>query len=302
MFFRYGNPGNPLENFDHSDLQRRPLEKTSLDSIGMELDKESEAIKVLDDTRKFWEKTWKTAMPVAAAEQEALFDAGSTAEMTLDFLETIHPANLLCQVMAVNLAMAYFVLVVSAEDSVMVGMVRTSLVRFRENVCNALALLAQDATDHEATRSQDGSSERDSAFSTVSIESLAACSRACLSLSEAEVQVARAKSLLHKLPKQFKTVEKLMSQPNGSIIQIGENRTRRAILKSISQQQAKSSGTERTDYVAEPTPTVREYVLRNNSEKQPCQLCVKYKDGGSDPDTDDGADIVLALSRTERLG
>jgi len=196
LSFRYGNPENPLEGFDQHDYSYGSLETAALAPVGHKLDRAAEAIRVLDDTRMFWTRTWEEAKPIPAAEQEPLFDASNVAEMAIDYLETIHPASLLCQVMAVNLAMAYFTLVVSAGDAVTVGMVRLSLMRFREHVVNCLSSLSLDASNGDKATSQHTAD----CISMVSIEALSACSRACLALSESEVLVARACSLLNKFP------------------------------------------------------------------------------------------------------
>lgn len=285
-----------MENFE-TDLPTGHLGTATLASIGVKLDKASEAIRVLDETRTFWTRTWDEADACPAMEQNPLFDAANTVEMTLDFLETIHPAILLCQVMAVNLAMAYFTLVVSAEDAVMVGVVRTSLVRLRESVVNALGLLSQDATQGERTSFE---VEGSSLVSIVSIDSLAACGRACIHLSEAEVQVSRAKSLLHKLPKQTKLVDKIMRQPNGARTEVVDSARRRAILNSIAQRQLGLSTVGSTAVNIEPKPTMREYILRNNDDLEPCQLCVKYNDENPRSPNEECADILVALTLTER--
>lgn len=250
----------------------------------MKLDKAAEAIRVLDDTRKFWARTWDEAKPIPAIDQSPLFDASTSIEMAIDYLETIHPASLLCQVMAVNLAQSYFTLVVSAGEAVTVSVVRSCLVRFREHVVSALGHLSHDATFGDRTKA-----ESTNIMSVVSIESLAACGRACLALGEAEVQVARARSLLNKLPQQVRLVENIMSKPPGSQIEIGDKKVQELILTSIGKDQnvrGKSSEAE---------PSIREYVMMNSDDQQPCHLCVKYHT------KDDGlSNIVVAMTLSSR--
>ena len=217
--------------------------------------------------------------------------------MTLDFLETLHPAHLICQVMAVNLAMAYFTLVVSSKDAVMVGCVRTSLVRLRERIVDALALLSNDASHGERSTSKHVEDDA-SNISIISIESLSACGRACLALSEAEAQVARAKSLLHKLPQQFSLVDKVMGQPNGAPIEVHDAETRKTVLNAIARQQLNLDTGEHSLLALESQPSVREYILRNVDETEPCQLCVKYSDRDFQSAEEDAGNVLVALMAT----
>ena len=261
----------------------------------MKLDKAAEAIRVLDATRQFWTETWEEAKPVAAAEQDALFDAASTVEMCIDYLQTIHPATLLCQVAAVNLAMAYYTLVVSAGDAVKVGAVRVSLVRFRENVVSTLEHLSHDVTfgDSVPQFAVESGEEMDNMSMLVSVASLSAYGRACLSLSEAEVVVSRATSLLCKLPQQYELVDKIMSQPNGAPIEIADRKVRNTILSAVSDGVLSARELKRG---AAPAPSVREYTLMNDNDMLPCQLTVRYYDDGAKSGDKDCTDLIVALT------
>jgi hypothetical protein len=294
---RYGNPENPLEGFGDVEHLSGHLGSATTAPKSMKLDKAAEAIRVLDETREFWSDTWGQAKPIPAVEQEILFDAANTLEITLDYLETIHPATLLCQVMAVNLAMAYFTLVVAAGDAVRVGVVRTSFVRFRESVVLALERLSHDATFGDSTLPQHSSQRQRKGMHhmdmLVSIESLSVCGKACLIMSETEVLMSRATSLLYKLPQQYTLVDKILSRPNGTPIEVSDKKVRSTILK-LSAESKSRDGIGRSI----PTPSIREYKLMNEDDSRPCQLYVRYFDEGGVEDGEDCVDLIVALTKT----
>ena len=84
--------------------------------------------------------------PIPASLQIRLFDVPTQSRLTLDYLDTLHPGSLLCQVMAVNLVMAYFALVVSPNDTRKVDAVVSVLLSLQDKVESALRLLSLDAT------------------------------------------------------------------------------------------------------------------------------------------------------------
>jgi len=278
----YGNPENPLEGFDEEDRLEGKL--PGKDSVGARLDKAAEAIRVLEETRTFWQRTWEQAASIPVVEQERLFDAGATAEMTLDFLETIHPASLLCQIMSVSLASAYFALVVSADDAARLVVVRNALVRLRDNVVRTLSALSIDATFGDRATSSPRQSST-TARSLVSIESLTSASQACIALSEAEVQVSRARSLLQKFPKMYRVVDRLMSTPSGTFLSLNDSSEQQSVLAAL-------------EGMSTAEPATREYVIRNTNESTPAQLYVKHDMKAS---STAGGDLLLALSTTSAL-
>lgn len=286
----YGHPENPLDSFGPScDAVMKP--NLSIPDPAIEPDR------VLEDTKAFWTATWEKADPVPAKDQDPLFDAETTLEMALDYLETIHPASLLCQVMAVNLAMAYYTLTVSAGEASLVGVVRMSLARCRESVESALHLLSLDVSSGDRNPVFSESEISSAVMSLVSIDSLSACSRVCMTLSEAEVQVARSMSLLEKFPQQFDLVDSIMSKPNGTLIEVPNPKIRIEVLKSICSLQKDSNTPRECVLPSEAKPSVREYLLRNSDESQPSQLLVKYKSSGCNIDADeDCSELVLAMS------
>jgi Rab3 GTPase-activating protein catalytic subunit len=303
----YGNPSDPLESYhEQSDVLGLHHGIPSAEPVVTKLDggKAAEAIKALDQTRVFWAKTWEEADPLPADEQEALFDAESTVEMALDYLENIHPASLLCQVMAVNLATAYFVLESSAGDAIKVDVVGTALIRLRETVTHALQLLSLDVTGSvgvlfkEVSPSDSSSrSEKSVQDMMASIETIAACGRACDSLFEEEVIIARAVSLLHKLPGQYDFVGRILRGHEGAPVDVPDEMDRIIVLNTIHEQQKKlpSAGVD-----LKLRPAIREYFLQNLDDSSTCQLSVRYSDKGADAYGIDSGGLVLAVTKTSR--
>ena len=283
----YGNPSDPLEDVYDSEVLEHvgdPNDSTKAEK----LDKAAEAIFALEQTRNFWTKTWDEADPLPAAEQESLFDADSTVEMALDYLENIHPTTLLCQVMAVNLSTAYFILSASAGACIRIRSVAATLGRLRETVDTALQLLAKEAT---------GSTGPPDAMA--SVETLTACGKACEAIASAEVIVSRAASLLHKLPQQYKLVEAITKLSEGAPLSLADDEAGRStFLETVHEQQRQlpSAGVN-----LNLAPALREYLLQNTDDSTPCQLCVRYNDDGIN--VCDGAGrggTIFALTKTTR--
>jgi Rab3 GTPase-activating protein catalytic subunit len=236
----YGSPTNPIEEYSEADnIQAMMVLNDDWfdDSINNKLDKAGEAVKILKETRIFWSETWNQAKPLAASDQDPLFDAYSTAEMALDYLETLHPANLLAQVMAVNLSAAHFVLAVSAGEATSIPAVQQSLRTLKERIDSAVQLLSSDTTTGNTA--------------TISIPAIAACEVACTAINETEVLLARAVSLLQKVQ-------------SGDIVQ--------ALLHSPVEIDAKHR--PGVLQVIQDEPVVREYLLRG-TDMLPSQLAVR---------------------------
>merc|ERR1712032_737055 len=102
---------------------------------------------ILTETRDFWSNTWNQASEIPATEQNPVFDAASTVEMAIDYLESMHPSILLNQIMAVNLALVYFTLLSSAGEALNVPIVKSSLDRLQDKTLEALKLLSNDVTN-----------------------------------------------------------------------------------------------------------------------------------------------------------
>jgi len=283
----YGNPGNPLDDYGSEEVSSRKEEQLSNStrlSTAVKFDNASEAIQILTAMRDFWSKTWDEATPCAAVDQEPLFHAFSTVEMILDSLETLHPASLVNQIMAVNLSSAYFTLVSSAGDTLHVGMVTSALQDLRETTEHALLLLSRDVTNGTSSRLNDAT---ENLPRHASLQAIQACDTACNALCVAETSIARAMSILHKFPRQYDLVQNMLRRADGDPIELSSPQGRSGILHAIQNQQC-------TDH---PVPCLREYILRNTDEDNPCQLCVRYGDEGAFEGIDEDGGVMLALTK-----
>jgi len=294
----YGNPVNPLGEHG-ADLEEKKKSRAAgrRGSFG----KASRSIRLLERTREFWSKTWTEAEPIPAAEQETLFSASNTVEIALDYLETLHPANLICSVMAANLSNAYFALVVSAGDAATIPMVHASLTRLRRKIEIALNLLSKDTTNPSASKARASSDNGSSSstptlFSYASLETIAACENACLLIGEIEILLSNAISLLNKLPGQIELVEILLRRLHGrsDATMNVEDGARLAALEAL--------------VAHRRHPVLREYLFRNTDESHPCQLSVRC--GGHDDDDGESVEndptkqfggLLVALTRTESI-
>jgi Rab3 GTPase-activating protein catalytic subunit len=289
----YGNPVDPLKDYEAYQSQDLRLGLATSEPVSMKLDKAAEAIRVLNFTRDFWADTWEEAEPIPAYDQEPLFDAENTVEMALDYLETLHPASLLNQIMAVNIGSAYFIMVTSAGKALNIPMVVTTLQRLRVATEAVLQLLALDATTGTGTivREKEGRAQSN----VVSVETISACERVCGCLAEAELLISRAKSLLFKLPGQYELIQKILQVPFATAIELDVKECRDSLLQSILRQQRKVMGM-RAD--SKPAPSLREYLLRNTDDSKPTQLCVRYGDANIEG-TEHGG-LILALAKCVR--
>lgn len=294
----YGNPGNPLEDYSSSTAADASLFSAhnglaTGESVAIKLDRATEAIHILNETRNFWSSTWDEATALPAVDQKPLFDVFSTVEMALDYLENMHPAILMNQVMAVNLSNSYFLLANSAKDATKVDVVKTLLIRLRKQTEEALKWLSDEAANatsafYNAQAEDDG---RSSNF--LSIQAIAACEAVCASLSEAEVITALATSLLQKFPGQYKVVQSILKQADGEIIELKDLMAQTRVLDVVSKQQ-------NTSEESTPKPVLREYLLRNLDDANPCQLSVRCADASISSSQKNGKNVSsLMLALTE---
>jgi hypothetical protein len=125
-----------------------------------------------------------------------------------------------------------------------------------------------------------------------SLEAIRACDTACYALSVAESSIARAMSILHKFPLQYDLVQNMLCRADGEPIALESPQGRSGILHAIHKQQ------ETND--THPVPSLREYILRNTDEENPCQLCVRFGDGDVEGATDQDGVAMLALTTSCR--
>jgi Rab3 GTPase-activating protein catalytic subunit len=297
----YGNPGSPLDDYNDDPISDEvSVHDAYQESAARKLDKASEAMRVLVSTRDFWGKTWEEATPVPAAEQEPLFDYDTTVEMVLDYLEQLHPANLMNQVMAVNLSSAYFALASSAKGTMKIGLVQLSIKRLRQTTEKALELLARDATGTLSQIAEGGSTAASTTSSNfASEEAIGACEEACDALSVTETMVARATSLLHKFPGQYKLISDLLRFADGSALALIDRVGRSNFLNLILEEQRRRNKNLDPSKDMLPNPILREYVFRNLDDENPCQLAVRFGDEGSvvDEGGNEGG-VLLALMKS----
>jgi Rab3 GTPase-activating protein catalytic subunit len=313
----YGNPTNPLSE-DEEDVIPTTAEQRPGDSGNI-----VDSTRAMDLTRDFWFTTWEEANPIPAIEQGPLFDAESTVEMALDYLENIHPASLLCQVMAVNLCSSYFAIIASTGEALLIGIVSETLLQLRDKIESALFLLSVDATratgsigkhfgsrNDSKSRNQsmaaDKSSQSD-AIMMVSVDALAATSAACEALGQAEVIVSRAASLLYKLDKQYDLIERILREREGTPIVVADHSAQQLLLTCIHKCQNEIPAMIVTGVANKILPARREYMLQNMDNDNPCQLCVRYNDEGikviNNDSTANGQQVdmggmILALAMT----
>ena len=289
----YGNPANPLEDYDKvSASDTVQSSDTNKLSTTAKLDNASEAIQILTATRDFFSNTWDEATPCAALYQEPLFDALSTVEMVLDNFETMHPASLVNQIMAVNLSTAYFTLVSSAGDTLHIGMVTMTLKELRETTDHALRLLARDVTHGICSKEDNFTENLDRLPRHASVEAIRACDVACNALSNAEATVARAMSMLHKFPRQYDLVQNMLRRADSEPTVLEHPSGRSGILHVIHRQQQVADSM--------PVPSLREYILRNTDENTPCQLCVRFGDEGAFEGIGAEGGVMVALTKSYR--
>eukprot|EP00977_Amphora_coffeiformis_P017636 scaffold5833_cov165-Amphora_coffeaeformis.AAC.10 len=281
----YGETKNPLEEYEEARSQDIRLGIASDETVQNSIAQTSESSNLMEVTKNFWKKTWESAAPKTAAENDPLFDPVSTAEMALHYLEALHPATLLCNVLAVNLAAAYFALVFSAEEALEIPSIRASLQILRKRVEIAINLLALDAVTS-------GQVSNPLHPGLSSIEAMVACETACIVLGENEVLLARGRSLLSKFPYKFILVDKILKATEGSVISVDDALERRDILRTVLSQQSDPTSTS-----SRPRPTLREYLLRNYDDDSPCQLVVRYGNHVKDLNGDGG--LLMAVTKTQ---
>ena len=134
----YGNTENPLQ------LYGDKIVNFNCTLTGEYKDKDTEeAAFILDQTRKFWLITWDEADPILASEQIPLFDTFSTVEMILMSFEDMHPAQLINQILAVNFALADFILS-SSKPVYQLDLVDRALKQLSQTTEKVLKLLNKD--------------------------------------------------------------------------------------------------------------------------------------------------------------
>eukprot|EP00546_Thalassionema_frauenfeldii_P020752 CAMPEP_0178896490 /NCGR_PEP_ID=MMETSP0786-20121207/1205_1 /TAXON_ID=186022 /ORGANISM="Thalassionema frauenfeldii, Strain CCMP 1798" /LENGTH=820 /DNA_ID=CAMNT_0020566905 /DNA_START=342 /DNA_END=2804 /DNA_ORIENTATION=- len=282
----YGKPGNVVDDF------KEALGTVDEDSP-IVMDKTAEAEQFLQVTRNFWSGTWDEAKATPAVDQSPLFDVMGTVEIILNSLETIHPANLLNQITAVNLSTAYFTMVAAAGETLSIDLMKESLTVLRGKVEAALEFLSRDAARGASTDVPPPSIDQSPPHS--SLESIRACEDACNAMNDSEILLSKATSLLNKFPEQYEFVEKILTLNDQKALPLDNPNGRNAILKAIQKQQQVKPGDDL------PLPSRRSYVFRNDDELSPCQLSVQYSEEDSFT-KENGSGAILALTVADKTG
>jgi len=297
----YGNPENPLQQF--KDETSSCTTDEVFQSIDMKCANEEaeEARFVLDSTREFWSNAWDETLPIPASEQNPLFDAFSTVEMLLMSFEDMHPAFLVNQIMAVHFAMTYFVLS-SSKPVCRLDLVDCSLQRLSRTIETVLEMLNKDLMEglmHQVSAaSTDGGSA--CSFSPITPATLTACEQLCDQIVGVENLLSRATSLLSKFSGDSSLVQRVLQKSDGYRLSATSHDSRSGILKEIQCQQQRNSGSSTVCMDDIPFPSVREYILRNSDDCNPCQLTVSI--GGTHGLEKGGTNstmggLVLALNK-----
>uniref|UniRef100_A0A7S3Q2Y0 Rab3 GTPase-activating protein catalytic subunit n=1 Tax=Chaetoceros debilis TaxID=122233 RepID=A0A7S3Q2Y0_9STRA len=297
----YGNPENPLDQYEDESSFNIGNPFALVSPSKTPEDEAMEAIFVLNATREFWGDCWNDSKPKPAADQEPLFDAFGTVEMLLLWFESMHPALLMNQVLAVNLAMSNFI-VQSSAPSAKIRLIEDALKRLQRKTEHGLYLLSKDVTTmiSRGVKSTGGESDVLDPFTYVSPDTISTCEKICSYIGDAETLIARATSLLTKLNGDVELVQTILEAPEGRNLEAQSSDSRSGILKEIHKQQQRNSEDVDSGMNDLPFPSVREYILRNSNVKNPCQLtaCMGgtfgLEDGGTNS-TRGG--LVLAIKK-----
>jgi hypothetical protein len=133
--------------------------------------------------------------------------------------------------------------------------------------------------------------------SSLYAKSIGACSHACEVIAATEFIISRAKTLLHKLPKQYDLIGNILAKSEASTLPISDESTLSEILNTIAIQQ---QGLVTTSSEIKAQPALRQYILRNVNDALPWQLSVQTTDEGSNvlgPNECSGC-TVIAMTRT----
>jgi hypothetical protein len=101
-------------------------------------------------------------------------------------------------------------------------------------------------------------------------------------------------SILHKFPRQYDLAQTILRRADGEPIPLESPEGRSGILHAIHNQQA-------TQDTHHPVPCLREYILRNTDEDNPCQLCVRFRDESvAQESMEEESGVLLALTKSYR--
>ena len=266
MSFKAANPNAVFDDFLHwYGLPVNPLQDYLPDKLS-----KHDIASVFSKTKKFWSGVWEEVIPIPASKQTNLFDPNKEVEMLLYFLETMHPALLLNQILVLNIVRVNAILqnACNQEDA------HKSSFHVLQKLSKTLQLKSQEALNKLANDVEKMSlimEERDINKKQrwhISMETLIACEAVCNVIAELEVTLSRIQSLMQKLGDVDLAI-KIMNRVNDED---------EVILNGLKIDD---------EFIKEPI--IKEFCLRNEDEDEPCQLTAIIGDG-----------LVLALTKCER--
>jgi Rab3 GTPase-activating protein catalytic subunit len=198
-----------------------------------------------------------------------LFDPYSSVEMILLWFESLHPAVLLNQILAVNISMANFILQTFCP-CINLRPVRESLLRLEGKSSIAFRLLNNGMIKSISNPIEKTDKMMDP-FTYISPETVEACENVCSLIGDVEILQSRATSLLSKLNGDIELVQSIMESPEGRNIKVSMDGSRTELLNEILQQEERNAGITGNSSNL-PSPSLREYILRNSDGNRPCQL------------------------------
>eukprot|EP00164_Ancoracysta_twista_P003126 GFYU01004164.1.p1 GENE.GFYU01004164.1~~GFYU01004164.1.p1 ORF type:complete len:889 (+),score=242.71 GFYU01004164.1:100-2766(+) len=101
-FIRWHSPSDWIQDLDSDDEEGRQLRADTGFNGAL-----SRRMRYADNR---WKQVWESARPIVASEQPLLFDHVREAEMTLHYLETVHPTEMLDQIIMCCLSAAYTIM------------------------------------------------------------------------------------------------------------------------------------------------------------------------------------------------
>jgi Rab3 GTPase-activating protein catalytic subunit len=138
------------------------------------------------------------------------FDAFSTVEVLLLWFESIHPAILINQILAVNIDMTVLILQLSSLSNKL-SPIKDTLLHLEEKTSDALRLLSEDAIKSISTPISSSDGALDSF--TYTPETTQTGEGVCTLIDDVEILQSRTTSLLSKLNGDEVLVHTIMEAP-----------------------------------------------------------------------------------------
>jgi Rab3 GTPase-activating protein catalytic subunit len=148
----------------------------------------------------------------SCGKSRTFFDAFSTVEVLLLWFESIHPAILINQILAVNIDMTVLILQLSSLSNKL-SPIKDTLLHLEEKTSDALQLLSEDAIKSISTPISSSDGALDSF--TYTPETTQTGEGVCTLIDDVEILQSRTTSLLSKLNGDEVLVHTIMEAPEG---------------------------------------------------------------------------------------